>query len=141
MMKIRVIIHTLVAVILIPVFSIAGDVMFIGNPSVPASELSSNDIKNIFLGSKITWSDGSEVIFVIQKKSTCHKLFLEKYIGKTPGQFSDYWRKLIFTGKGLAPLEKDSDQEIIKFVSQTEGAIGYVSPDSGRDNVKIISVK
>ncbi len=53
MMKIRVIATTLVAVILIPILSVAGDVVFIGNPSIPVSELSKHDIKSIFLGSKI----------------------------------------------------------------------------------------
>jgi ABC-type phosphate transport system substrate-binding protein len=141
MMKIRAAVTTLVALILIPALSMAGDVMLIGNPSVPVSELSTYDVQNIFLGNKITWKDGSEVVFVIQKDSAGHEIFLKRHLNKTPAQFSSYWIKQVFTGKGLAPPSKADDQEVINFVSQTKGAIGYVSTDTGLDKVKIISIK
>lgn len=141
MLKIRVMVKTLVAVMLIPALSMAGDVVFIGNPSVPTTVLNKYDVKNIFLGAKTTWDDGSEIIFVVQKDSDCHTLFLKKYIRKTTAQFSEYWKKRIFTGKGLAPQSKANDEDIIKFVRETNGAIGYVSSDAGLENVKIIRVR
>ncbi len=141
MMKIRVFATTLVAVILIPILSVAGDVVFIGNPSVPVSELSVYDIKSIFLGSKINWNDSSDLIFVTQKKSTCHELFLQKYINKTPSQYADYWKRQLFTGRGQAPKTMENDQEVITFVQQTKGAIGYVSTDTGLDKVKVLKIK
>lgn len=141
MLKIRVSVTTLVAAILIPVISMAGDVVLIGNPSIPIGVLSKYDIKNIFLGSKLTWKDGSNIFIVIQRKNPCHKIFLKEFIDKTPAQFSNYWKKQIFTGKGIAPPAKKNDEEVIKFVSQTKGSIGYVSTDTGLKNVKIITVK
>lgn len=140
-MKIRVMVTTLVAAILLPVLCLAGDVVVIGNPSVPTSVLSQYDVKNIYLGNKGTWDDGSELIFVVQKDSPVHEFFLKRYIQKSPPEFSNYWRKQIFTGKGFAPQSKTSDQEVIDYVSQTKGAIGYVSSDKSLAKVKIISVK
>jgi len=141
MMKIRVFVTTLVTAILIPVISMAGSVVLIGNPSVPASALNKYDVKSIFLGDMSAWDDGSEIIIVVQKDSTAHKTFLRNYINKTPIQFKNYWKKQVFTGKGFAPPSRDGDKEIIDFVTQTKGAIGYVSSDSGLENVKIIKVR
>lgn len=142
MMKNRVVVTTLVAaVLLFAELSLGGNVVLIGNTSIPVSALNQTDINNIFLGGKNTWDDGSKVIFVIQKHSACHDIFLKNYINKTPSQFSSYWKKQVFTGKGFAPRSLDNDQEMIKFVSKTKGAIGYVSSDTGLDNVKVITVK
>lgn len=140
-MKVRLAVTILVAVMLIPVLSMAGEVVFIGNSSVPASTLSEYDVKNIFLGIKPLWDDGAEIILVVQTDSSAHDEFLKKYIGKTSAQFTNYWKKQLFSGKGLVPPSKASDQEIINFVRQNKGAIGYVSTDTGLDNVKVISVR
>lgn len=140
-MKTRVIVAALVTAMLFPVLSIAGDVILIGNPSIRKSTLNKKDVKYLFLGKITTWKDGTKVVFAIQTDKELHKQFLKNYIGKSPSQFSDYWKRLIFTGKGSSPLTHDSDQEMIKFVGETKGAIGYVSNESHLDNVKTIYVK
>lgn len=140
-MKIRVVLATISAILLFPVLSAAGDMIIIGNPSVSTSELRKQDVKYIFLGMKTKWNDGSKIVFVIQKDSDTHKNFLENYIMKTPFQFSNYWKKQIFTGKGSSPQSLESDQAIINFVSETNGAIGYVSSSTSLDNVKSIRIK
>lgn len=140
-MKIRVIVAAMVAVMLVPVLSIAGDVLIIGNPSVTASFLSEKELSKIYLGKKTAWGDGTKIVFVIQKNSDTHKAFLKEYVHKSPSQFDRHWKKLVFTGKGSSPQAFDSEKALIKFVSDTKGAIGYVSTDSNLENVKTISVK
>lgn len=140
-MKIKIIVAALVAVMLAPVLALAGGVVVIGNASVPTSALSRQDISNIFLGNKTAWDDGGKITFVIQKDSAGHEIFLKEFIGKTPSQFANYWKKQVFTGKGSSPQSLDSDQEMIKFVGETKGAVGYVSSGVGLNNVKTISVR
>ena len=140
-MKIKVIIAAVVAIVLIPVFSVAGDVVLIGNRSITESALSSKDIGNIYLGKKTLWQDGAKIVFVVRKEAEINKTFLKEYVHKSPSQYDRHWKKLIFTGKGFAPQAFESDQALIKFVSETRGAIGYVSPGSKLENVKTISVK
>lgn len=140
-MKIRIIIAAIVMSMIIPTLSIAGDIVVICNPSVTKSVLSKQDVKNIFLGKKTTWSDDNKIHFVTQKDSAIHGIFLKKYVGKSASQFSNYWKKQVFTGKGSTPQSYTSDQEVIKFVSETSGAVGYISSDTGLDNVKTIKVR
>lgn len=141
MRKIRIIIAIIVASMVIPGLATAGDPVLICNPSVQESALSKQELKNIFLGKKTTWKDNSKAIFVIQKNAPVHKVFLKKYVDKTTSQFANYWKKRVFTGKGASPQSLPSDQEVIKFVSETSGAVGYVSSGVGLDNVKTIKVK
>lgn len=141
MMKIRVIIAAVVAIMLAPALSSAGNVILISNPSVQISTLSKQDVGFIFLGKKKDWDDGAKIFFAIQKDSQSHRDFLKNYIHKNPPHFSNYWKKQVFTGKGTWPRSFDSDQEMVKFIAETKGAIGYVSDQVNLANVKTISVK
>ncbi len=140
-MKNRVIVALMLASVIFPNLSAAGDVIIIANPSVAVSHFSQKDISNIFLGKKTNWKDDSKIVFVVQRNSDVHKAFLKNYVHKSPSQFDRYWKKLIFTGKGALPKSFESEQALIKYVGETKGAIGYVSAKSNRVNVKTIRVE
>lgn len=140
-MKTKVIIALMAVIMLSPILSLAGDVVIICNPSVKVSTLGKSDVNNIFLGRKSTWDDGTSIVFAIQKDLDVHKSFLDGFMDKTPSQFVLFWKKIVFTGKGSSPQTVDNDLEMIKFVGETKGAIGYVSAKAGLENVKNISVK
>ena len=48
---------------------------------------------------------------------------------------------MMFTGKGIMPKVFDNAEDVVSFVSATDGAIGYVSGNTRTENVKIISIK
>jgi ABC-type phosphate transport system substrate-binding protein len=125
----------------IVVNTFADDVVIICNKGVSDTSLSKDDIKNIYLGKKSSWSDNTKITFVTLSDSDIQKSFLKEYINKTPSQFNTYWKKLVFTGKGKMPKSFDSDADLIDFVSKTDGALGYVSASSESDDVKVIKVQ
>ena len=140
-MKTRVIITAAVAVMLIPAFSMAGDVVIIGNSTLPTSTISKKEIIRIFLGKKIVWDDKTKIVITLRKNSDTHRAFLKEYIHKSPTQFAGIWKRRIFTGMGLSPKTFDSDKETVKYVRETKGAVGYVSTGTSLDDVKTINIK
>ena len=99
------------------------------------ASLEKGDIKKIFLGSKNTW-DGEQVInFVVMKDNTVHEEFVKKYTQKTESQFKRYWRKQVFTGKGISPKSFRTEAEVVQYVANTDGAIGYISSNTSADGV------
>jgi ABC-type phosphate transport system substrate-binding protein len=140
-MNLKLMISGLLAIILlIPNMVIAGDIVIICNKSVAESNLSKQDLKNIYLGKKTTWSDNKKIVFVTQDNSNVSDQFLSEYVNKSSAQFSSYWKEKIFTGQGTPPKSFASDKEMIQFVTQTEGAIGYVTAES-LDNVKKLTIE
>jgi ABC-type phosphate transport system substrate-binding protein len=85
------------------------------------------------------WSDNTSIYFVTSENET-HEDFLKTYINRSSSQFKNYWRQMVFTGKGQKPKAFDTDEEIIQFVSETSGAIGYVGTKAALKNVKTITV-
>ncbi|MBU0990977.1 MAG: substrate-binding domain-containing protein [Proteobacteria bacterium] len=120
--------------------SAAEDIYFICNKNIPVNTLSRNDIKNIFIGKKTTWDNQQKITFVVLKTENVYKEFLLEYLRKNKQQYELYWRQMIFTGEGFFPKFIDSEDKLIKFVAETDGAIGFLSHETDNDTVKIISI-
>ncbi len=118
----------------------AGDVVLVANQNVPVATLSRHEVKNIFLSNKKNVG-GVTIKLSVLKDDDLTKRFLKTYVGKTPSQFSNYYKKLVFTGKGKPPKFLGSEAELIAYVTRTSGAMGYVSDDADSGRVKIIEVK
>ncbi|MBU3947760.1 MAG: substrate-binding domain-containing protein [Proteobacteria bacterium] len=119
----------------------AGDVKIIANKNVPASSISSDMLKEIFLGKKNTWDNGMSINYVTLDSGETHNDFLKTYLQKSDAQFNNYWKKQVFTGQGQMPKAFNSDKAMIDFVAGTNGAIGYVSSTADTGSVKTITVK
>lgn len=129
----------LIMVLWQPVY--AEDVKVIANPSVPEAILSQDIIKAVFLGNRTTWSDGCSVEFVTLVSGDVHKAFLKKFVEKTPIQFSTYWKRQVYTGKGFSPKTFATEKELIDYVAGHEGTVGYVSGAADVTAVKVLSQK
>jgi ABC-type phosphate transport system substrate-binding protein len=130
----------LLALLLLPVTVLhAADVVLIANEDIPVHELSRNEVKNIFL-SKVKSIDNITVRLVMMRKNELTDQFLKDAVGKTFTQFSNYYKKMIFTGRGRPPKRAASEADMLIYVSSTSGAIGYLSRDLVTDSVRIIQV-
>jgi ABC-type phosphate transport system substrate-binding protein len=119
----------------------AQEVVVVANNSVKASDVSSDEIKSVFSGEKSSLKDGSHVVPVTLKGGAAHDAFLKKYVGKDDGAFRASWRSLVFTGQGSMPKTFDTEAELVTYVGETPGAIGYVNKETPHDKVKTLAVK
>ena len=115
-------------------------IVIIANKNVSDSSLSIKEVKRIFLAKKRLWRDGSKIEFVTLKGCAAHDVFLKSYLEKTPSQYDSYFKNLVFTGKGKALRTFSTEAEVVKYVSDTDGAIGYVSASASVSGVKEIMV-
>lgn len=121
-------------------FPLWGKVVFIVNPSSKIVSIDKKMIRDIFFGKIMQWPGGKEIRFILLDDPQVHKDFLKYYIKKNPNQFRDYWKRMLYAGKGLLPqtLKKE---DVISFVASHEGAIGYVGEEPVTKNVKILKVR
>jgi TonB family protein len=122
------------------VHALAGNVRIIANPSVRAETISASEIKSVFLKERNSLGDGTHVEPVLSKGGPVHAAFLKEYLGQNDDALQNYYRTLVFTGKGLMPKILHSDEEVVAYVAKTRGAIGYVSPAVTLDGVKTLAV-
>jgi ABC-type phosphate transport system substrate-binding protein len=115
-------------------------VIVIANPSVKATEVSKNDLKDVFTGASTSLKGGG-VVPILQKAGAAHEEFLQAYIGKNDTAYRAGWRSLVFSGQGTMPKSLDSDAAVVAFVAHTAGAIGYIGKATPHEGVKVLTVR
>jgi len=126
--------------ILLSVHALAGNVRIIANPNVKAEAISASEIRSVFLGERNVLRDGTHVEPVLSRGGAAHAVFLKEYLGQNDDALQNYYRSLVFTGKGSMPKVLHSDEEVVAYVAKTRGAIGYVSSAATLDGVKTLAV-
>ncbi len=119
----------------------ASDWILVANKGIVEGALSNSDVKKIFLGKKKMWGNDQKILLAIPKEDDMFKNFVKTYTKKSPGQFKNYWKNMLFTGKGEMPKTFSNDKELVEYIQATKGAIGFVSSSAGSENVKTISIK
>ena len=115
-------------------------VMIIANPSVKASEVSKDELRDVFTGAASSLKDGSKVVPVLLKDGAPHEEFLKLYIGKADTAYRAGWRSLVFSGQATMPKSVDGDAAMVAFVAHNAGSIGYADKATPHEGVKVLEV-
>lgn len=110
----------------------------VANSEVPEQSLDQSELKSIYLGKKAAWSDNSSVHPARYLRGDLHEEFVRSVTGKSPRQFRVFWKRAIFTGKVVPFTEFDDEAELVEWVRQTPGAIGYVRTKPQLADLKVL---
>ena len=116
------------------------DVMIISNKSVPNSSFSRQDIKDIFFGKKLYWDDKTKITIATLNQGDITESFLKTYLNQNSKQYDSYWEKKIFTGDKNAPIRFKTSKQMLDYITNTKGAIGFIDAKTPTQYVKIITV-
>jgi ABC-type phosphate transport system substrate-binding protein len=97
------------------------------NQKVDVLKLAPNDLSLIYWRKQLYWPKGQRIKPV--NLSTEHALrlqFSQKILGSAPKSQIDYWNGQYFDGV-LPPYSVNSEEAVLRYVAQTQGAIGYVN--------------
>jgi len=111
----------------------------IAHPSVYSKSLSIISARNIFSMRTQSWPDGIPIkVFVLSDDSELHKNFSKQILQVFPYKLRRIWDRNIYSGTGEAPIIVNTEEDMLKAISTTAGAIGYAN--KGNDNVRIIKI-
>jgi ABC-type phosphate transport system substrate-binding protein len=103
-------------------------VRVIVHPATNALTLERDQVSRMFLRKESYWPDGTEVAPVDQRTASEVRLRFTGWVHRrSVSAIAYYWQQRVFSGHGAPPPERSSDREVIEFVAETPGAIGYVS--------------
>ncbi len=112
------------------------------NAGASLTEISRKDLSNIFQKKKNELPSGERANPVdLSADADVRESFSQAVHRRSSNQIAAYWQQQIFSGRGVPPEEKGSDDEVIAYVSSTPGAIGYVSASASLGSgVKTLTV-
>ena len=117
------------------------DIVIIAHKDAPETTLSEKDLQEMFLGKQVQWQDNSAIHPVTMKDKNLHNAFLKQYIKKSVSKWNAHWKRLVFTGNGTPPPQFDTEQDLLDYVAETEGAIGYVDAETSIENNDVIMIE
>ena len=117
------------------------DILIIANQNVSETTVTTKDLQEIFLGKRVQWKDSSAIHPVTVKDSKFHKAFLRHYVNRSSAKWNAHWKRMVFTGNGTPPKQFATQQELLDYVANTAGAIGYIDSETPVEKVAIIEVQ
>lgn len=90
-------------------------------------KLSANHLSLIYWRKQLFWPKGLQIKPVnLRSQNALRIQFSETVLGSTPETQIDYWNGQYFNGI-LPPYSVNSEEAVLRYVSNTKGAIGYVN--------------
>jgi ABC-type phosphate transport system substrate-binding protein len=115
-------------------------VAVIANKSVPVDGIKKAELLDFYTGDIRKWDNQTPVIvFDLKQKSEMKEAFYD-YLGKSPSRMKSLWLKRMLSGEGEPPQALESEEEMLKKVAETTGAIGFVSKSKVNGEVKVLVV-
>lgn len=105
----------------------SADVVAVVSASSPLTELSSQQIADIFLGRSARFPDGRTAVPLDQAEGSVERsAFYQRYAAKSPVEMKQHWSKLIFTGRGQPPRQVGDAAAVKAALAQQPNAISYL---------------
>lgn len=115
-------------------------VAVIAHKSVPLDEIEKSELLDFYTGDKSLWSDGKPVIiFDLKPKGDIRDTFYS-FLEMSPTRIKSIWMKRMLSGDADPPEFLESEDKMLKKVSSTPGAIGFVSQSKVNDAVKVLII-
>jgi ABC-type phosphate transport system substrate-binding protein len=112
------------------------------NSANSLSEMTKKEVSNLFLKKTTKWSNGEKVQPVdLVDTSAVRQDFSKGVHGRKVSSIKAYWQKEIFSGRNVPPAEKKTEREVLQFVSDNPGAIGYIATATSTGNYKVKALK
>lgn len=104
--------------------------------------ISQDSLRAIYSMRQRAWPDGSPVtVFMYASDSELHRKFCLSDLELFPYQLQRVWDVLIYSGAGQSPILLKSEDEMLRKIASTVGAIGYVAEKEVGSNVKVIKLQ
>jgi ABC-type phosphate transport system substrate-binding protein len=112
------------------------------NRSNPVENLSSAELRKIFMGEQTHWSNGRRItVVMLEPGKQERQAVLAQIYRMDDKDFNKHFLQGMFTGEiRAAPKTLATSTEVLKFVFNVPGAIGYVRGTEADESVKIVHV-
>ncbi len=111
------------------------------HPDNPTTSAKRKEVANFFLRKVKAWPDGTGVEPVdLRSTSEVREVFSREIHNRSVRSILLYWQRQVFSGRTTSPPTFESDAEVLRFVRERRGAIGYVSDTASIEGVRVLTI-
>lgn len=105
------------------------------HPDVDVQSLSTSELRLIFSQRIKQWPSGLPIrVVVFNDDSDVHQHFCRQSLNMMAYQLRRVWAKQLYTGRGGAPIQVNTIDEMLSVISDIPGAIGYLPNHMGLES-------
>jgi ABC-type phosphate transport system substrate-binding protein len=118
-----------------------GNLAVVANPETGVDKLDAETLARIYLGKKTLWDNGTRILpAMLDENDRRSEAFLEGVVKKSVSQYRAYWKRMLFSGGGVAPRTFRRSSQVLDFVARQPGGIGVVDAQVVDDRVKVVEL-
>lgn len=112
------------------------------NRSNSVENLSSTELRKIFLGERSRWPNGHRIVVTMMESGNLERqIILREVYHMTESVYRNHFLKGTYTGDfPVSPKTLSTPAILRKFVFNSPGAIGYLRASDVDDSVKVVSI-
>lgn len=130
------------ALLTLPSLATAAEFVLVANPSVKATSVARSQVARFFLRQATAWPEGEHVKPVDQvRTSEVRQDFTRVVLKRSLAEVETFWTQAIFSGRAVPPPQKKNDDEVLAYVRETPGAVGYVAATASLEGVKRLAIE
>lgn len=100
------------------------DFAVIGAPGLPKTDRQA--LQRLYTGRSLSIGPTLAIPINLPGGHPLREQFLQAVVGQSEEQYTGYWLVRRYVGKGAPPRELATVEEVLRFVAETPGAVGYV---------------
>ena len=82
-------------------------------------QISKNELQQIYMGSMLYWTSGDRIQPAYTENSNGSSFFygfLENIVGSNKDHFKKFWRRRLFSGRGIPPRRFKGTEDVIDYI-------------------------
>lgn len=115
----------------------AGEVVVIAHPSVP--RLDGVTVERIYTGKVVEVGGVRLTPFDLTAGHALRVRFLARWLDRDEERYTAYWTVRRYVGKGVPPSQVPTVADMIRLISTTPGAVGYVDEAEVKAGMNVVA--
>lgn len=119
-----------------------GAVAIVVNPATAVDNLSMLELRNVFLGDRQFWGDGSRIVLLVRAPVAYERdIVLNRIYRMDESQFRQYWIAKVFRAEvSSGPKIVYSNNMTRQLVAALPGAVGFVPASDVDSGMKVLRI-
>ncbi|WP_153115558.1 type 2 periplasmic-binding domain-containing protein [Rhodocyclus tenuis] len=125
--------------LLLPARECLAELVVIANAKSGVERLGREEVVNIFLGRFRQLPSGMTALPADLPAGSAEKeAFYRLLVNKDLADINAYWARLVFSGRTSPPRQMRGEADLLRFVSETPGAVGYLERAHLDSRVRVV---
>lgn len=119
-----------------------GEVAIVVNPATSVDDLSLLELRNVFLGERQFWGDGSRIVLLVRAPVAYERdIVLNRIYRMDESEFRQYWIAKVFRAEvSSGPKIVYSNDMTRQLVAALPGAVGFIPAGDVAADMKVLRI-